>query len=153
MSQIDYPVVVRPLSRENGGGYAAFAEDLPGCIADGETPAEALEELRQAIDEWIAEAVRLGREVPPPGSAAEHAKRDKEAVKNLIAQQSDLIARQSEVIGELNSSLTDIEDLKDRVDAIEAQILKLFGNQYDDEQNSLSTMTITRARTGSLYVY
>ena len=67
MSQIDYPVVVRPLSRENGGGYAAFAEDLPGCIADGETPAEALEELRQAIDEWIAEAVRLGRDVPAPG--------------------------------------------------------------------------------------
>ena len=67
MAQIDYPMVVLPLSRENGGGYVAHAMDLPGCIADGETPAEALEELRQAVDEWIAEAVRLGRDIPAPG--------------------------------------------------------------------------------------
>ena len=67
MAQIDYPMVVLPLSPENGGGYAAYAMDLPGCVADGETPAEALEELRQAVDKWIAEAVRLGREVPAQG--------------------------------------------------------------------------------------
>ena len=79
MAQIDYPMVVLPLSHENGGGYAAYAVDLPGCIADGETPAQALEELQQAISEWIAEALRLGREVPPPGSATERAKRDKAA--------------------------------------------------------------------------
>ena len=67
MMQIDYPMVVLPLSPENGGGYVAYAIDLPGCIADGETPAAALEELRQAVYAWIAEAVRLGRDVPAPG--------------------------------------------------------------------------------------
>ena len=71
MMQIDYPTIVLPLSPENGGGYAAYAIDLPGCVADGDTPAEALEELRQAVDEWIAEAVRLGRDVPAPGSSDE----------------------------------------------------------------------------------
>ena len=90
MAQIDYPVVVLPLSRENGGGYAAYAMDLPGCIADGETPAEALKELRQAIDEWIAEAVRLGREVPPPGSATERETREGSSEKSdCPAKRSD----------------------------------------------------------------
>ena len=83
--QIDYPMVVLPLSRENGGGYAAYAMDLPGCVADGETPAKALEELRQAVDEWIAEAIRLGRDFPSPGFAAARSKREKEAPGNLSA--------------------------------------------------------------------
>jgi len=83
--QIDYPMVVLPLSRENGGGYAAYAMDLPGCVADGETPAKALEELRQAVDEWIAEAIRLGRAIPAPGSPTERANREKETLKNLGA--------------------------------------------------------------------
>ena len=148
MAQIDYPVVVLPLSRENGGGYAAFAEDLPGCIADGETPAEALEELQQAIDEWIAEAVRLGRDVPPPGSAAEHAKREKEALKNLAARQRELIKKLSSWLQE---QTMDIDELKDRVEAIEAQILELPSHPYDDERGQFSAMTITGARTGGLY--
>jgi predicted RNase H-like HicB family nuclease len=148
MAQIDYPMVVLPLSRENGGGYAAFVEDLPGCIADGETPAEALEELRQAVDEWIAEAVRLGREVPHPGSAAERAKREKDALKNLSARQRELIQKLSSW---LHEQTMDIDGLKDRVETIEAQILELPSPPYDDEQGQLSEMTITGARPGVLY--
>ena len=149
MAQIDYPMVVLPLSRENGGGYVAYAMDLPGCIADGETPAQALEELRQAIDEWIAEAVRLGREVPPPGSAAKRAKREKEALKNLAAQQHDSIRKLGSSFKEHRM---DIEDLKERIEAIEAQIQALSNHLYDDEEGQVSAMTITRARTGGLYV-
>ena len=66
MAQSDYPMAIQPLAAEDGGGYVAYATDLPGCMADGETPAEAADELRQAIDEWIAEALRLGRDVLPP---------------------------------------------------------------------------------------
>jgi predicted RNase H-like HicB family nuclease len=58
--------MVLPLDHENGGGFIAYALDLPGCMADGETPVEALEELRRALSEWIFEAVRLGRNIPPP---------------------------------------------------------------------------------------
>jgi len=76
MMQIDYPTVVLPLSPENGGGYAAYAIDLPGCVADGETPSGAMEELRKAINEWVAEAVRLRRDVPAPGSTNNLAHRE-----------------------------------------------------------------------------
>ena len=38
----EYPIRVRKLTKEEGGGYLAEFPDLPGCMADGDTPAEAL---------------------------------------------------------------------------------------------------------------
>jgi predicted RNase H-like HicB family nuclease len=66
MRRLDYPIVIQPLPEEDGGGFLALAPDLPGCISDGDTPEEALANIRDAIDSWIAEAQALGREVPHP---------------------------------------------------------------------------------------
>ena len=38
--------------------------ELAGCMADGETAAEALENVETVISEWIAKAI--GREIPVP---------------------------------------------------------------------------------------
>ena len=38
----DYPLEIRPLTAEEGGGILATVPDLPGCMADGETPEEAI---------------------------------------------------------------------------------------------------------------
>ena len=65
-----YPVVVEPLSVEDGGGFLAPPPDLPGGMSDGETPEEALRSVQEAIAEWIEEARRLGREVPKPSRKA-----------------------------------------------------------------------------------
>ena len=40
--------------------------ELPGCMADGDTPAKALENIEKIIAEWIATATELGREIPAP---------------------------------------------------------------------------------------
>ena len=40
--------------------------ELSGCMADGQTAAEALENAEIIIDEWIETAQELGREVPEP---------------------------------------------------------------------------------------
>lgn len=40
--------------------------ELAGCMADGMTPTEALENVEVAISEWIETAVALGREIPVP---------------------------------------------------------------------------------------
>ena len=48
---------------------AAFVVDvpeLPGCIAHGATPAEAVASAAEAIDLWIEAARELGRPVPVP---------------------------------------------------------------------------------------
>lgn len=58
-----YPVTLHPAEE---GGYVAEIEDLPGCMAQGETVegvAAAIEECRVA---WIETAVEDGLEIPPP---------------------------------------------------------------------------------------
>ena len=64
----NYPVVITPLSSEEGGGYLATVPDLSGCASDGESREEAARSVGDAILEWIDEAQRLGREVPSPAS-------------------------------------------------------------------------------------
>jgi predicted RNase H-like HicB family nuclease len=66
MSELRYPVIVSPLTVEDGGGFVATVPDLPGCMSDGETPEEALTNVQDAIAEWIDAAERLGRDVPRP---------------------------------------------------------------------------------------
>ena len=40
--------------------------ELTGCMADGMTPAEALENVEVIISDWIETAKELGREIPVP---------------------------------------------------------------------------------------
>ena len=48
--------------------YLAFIPELPGCIADGPTPEEALKEIRVVAEEWVDVAGQEGRKVPSPRS-------------------------------------------------------------------------------------
>jgi antitoxin HicB len=65
----EYPIEVRPLLPSEGGGYLAWVPDLPGCMSDGATTAEAVANVQQAIVEWIEEAERLGHRIPQPTHA------------------------------------------------------------------------------------
>jgi antitoxin HicB len=67
MATKDYAVFVKPLSEAEGGGYVATVPDLPGCMSDGETMAEAAANVTDAIEAWIAAAQEMGRPVPKPG--------------------------------------------------------------------------------------
>jgi antitoxin HicB len=62
----EYAATVVALPPSDGGGYLASAVELPGCVATGETEAEALEELRDAIRSWVRTALEFGDPVPPP---------------------------------------------------------------------------------------
>lgn len=73
MTELRYSVVVEPLSKSDGGGFVAFVPDLPGCMSDGETPEDALANVRDAIEEWIAAARDLGHEIPAPSKRHEPA--------------------------------------------------------------------------------
>ncbi|MGI8619986.1 MAG: type II toxin-antitoxin system HicB family antitoxin, partial [Gemmatimonadaceae bacterium] len=48
--------------------YIAEVPELPGCLADGGTHAEALANAQVVIAEWIETARELGRAVPRPKS-------------------------------------------------------------------------------------
>ncbi|CAN7480571.1 type II toxin-antitoxin system HicB family antitoxin [Phyllobacterium sp. LjRoot231] len=58
---------IRPLTEEEGSGYLVEFPDYPGCIADGETPEDALKEGRDALRSYIETLKELGRAVPKEG--------------------------------------------------------------------------------------
>ena len=64
---IDYPLELRPLSDEEGGGWLVTYPDLPGCMSDGETPEEAMANGKDALDAWLKAAAEAGRDIPNPG--------------------------------------------------------------------------------------
>lgn len=66
MNPQNYEVVIRPLSEEDGGGFLATVPELPGCMSDGETQQEALENVYDAALCWIEACRKSGREVPEP---------------------------------------------------------------------------------------
>ncbi len=68
MAHRDYPIVIEPLSAEDGGGFLAIVPDLPGCMSDGETREEAAHNIDDAILAWIEEARQTGRAIPAPSA-------------------------------------------------------------------------------------
>lgn len=51
---------------EEDNSFIAEVPELPGCAADGETYAEALQNAQIVMQEWIETARELGRPVPQP---------------------------------------------------------------------------------------
>ncbi|PSL26177.1 type II toxin-antitoxin system HicB family antitoxin [Dyadobacter jiangsuensis] len=49
---------------EEDQSFIVEVPELPGCMADGATQSEALANAQKVIDEWIATAKELGREIP-----------------------------------------------------------------------------------------
>ena len=46
--------------------FIAEVPELPGCMADGGSRFEALENVEIVIQEWIETAIDLGRPIPEP---------------------------------------------------------------------------------------
>lgn len=46
--------------------YIVSVPDLPGCMADGQTPSEAYENVKIVMREWIETAQAAGRPIPEP---------------------------------------------------------------------------------------
>ena len=64
-----YLFLISILPAEEGGGYLIEFPDLPGCMSDGETIEETMENGKDAVFCWIESAEEFGDEIPQPGSA------------------------------------------------------------------------------------
>ncbi len=51
---------------EDDDAFIAEVPELSGCMADGASYIEAIENVKVVIDEWIETAQGIGREVPQP---------------------------------------------------------------------------------------
>ncbi len=51
---------------ETDEAFIVEVPELPGCMADGETYQEAVQNAEIVIQEWIETANELGRSIPEP---------------------------------------------------------------------------------------
>ena len=51
---------------EDDASFVAEVPELPGCMADGASYEEAVSNAQVVIEEWLATAKELGREIPQP---------------------------------------------------------------------------------------
>jgi len=58
-----YPIIIYPAEE---GGYVAEIPALKGCIAQGETLLECLQELKTVETFWLESARRNNRSIPSP---------------------------------------------------------------------------------------
>ncbi len=58
---LTYTVELKP---QKEGGYTVTAPALPGCISEGDTMEEALENIKDAIDGYIKVLVKHQKRVP-----------------------------------------------------------------------------------------
>jgi antitoxin HicB len=65
-----YHFTVRPLSKEEGGGYLVEYPDIAGCMSDGDTIEEAIANGKEALHDCVAVLQESGRKVPKPGIEA-----------------------------------------------------------------------------------
>ena len=100
----DYPFELRPLTKAEGGGWLITWPDLPGCMSDGETPEEAIENGKDAFAAWSSVRTRnLRKAMPKPAAAAKPARFVLRAPRSLHAR---LVERAKEEGVSLNTLVT-----------------------------------------------
>jgi antitoxin HicB len=60
---IKYRVIIEP---DEDGVYVAEVPSLPGCISQGQTRAEAIDNIKDAIAAYLESLDAHGEPVPPP---------------------------------------------------------------------------------------
>jgi len=97
---IEYAVQIIWSPEDNA--YVAITAELPGCIADGKTPEEALANVRVIINEWIEVAREDNREIPKPLTIEDLSRLQHQAQaefqKNLEAEVKKVV---SHVLGQI----------------------------------------------------
>ncbi|MET0039302.1 type II toxin-antitoxin system HicB family antitoxin [Dehalococcoides mccartyi] len=103
---LEYPVTLIP---DPSGGYVAKIEDLPGCLSQGETKEEALENIEDARRLWTETTYEDGQDIPLPRTMSKyngkfllrmpvelHAKLDREAERNKVSLNMYMVSKLAE---------------------------------------------------------
>jgi antitoxin HicB len=68
--ELPYHVSVRSERDGDRSLWCATVDELPGCASRGSTPDQAVDQLRPAMESWLAAALAENREIPVPEGAA-----------------------------------------------------------------------------------
>lgn len=125
MTNLFYPIVIKELAPEDGGGFMAYAPDLYGCQSDGETREEASLNVQEAICEWVDEMNRLAREIPEPGSAERRGRAAVKQLEDAVMKAADFIAH----------SAKEMERMRSEYSALQHQFEDLVQRSADEQQS------------------
>lgn len=63
MDTLYYPAIMHP---EENGGYSVWLHDISGCVSQGETLSETVENVKDALGLFYEDAVEEKSTLPPP---------------------------------------------------------------------------------------
>lgn len=63
---LPYTIQIKEMNDESGRYFFATVAELHGCMSDGETLAEAYENIRESMEAWISNKLKHGEDVPEP---------------------------------------------------------------------------------------
>lgn len=66
--KLAYPAIFSPW--DDGDGYTVEFPDLPGCVTEGNTLAEAIEMAEDAASGWVLDELESGNAIPAASSPA-----------------------------------------------------------------------------------
>ena len=125
----EYRFEIRALSRAEGGGFLISFPDLPGCISDGETIADAVKHGKEAFQSWMSARLHDRIPVPEPSVVDErgvdaysgrfvqriprslHAELAERALAEGVSLNSLVLALIANGLGRLRSANTDRDDV------------------------------------------
>lgn len=77
-----YPALFSPW--EEGNGYTVEFPDLPGCVTEGKTLAEAIDMAEDAASGWVLGELEDGKPIPSASSPASVSTADGEFVSAVV---------------------------------------------------------------------
>lgn len=77
-----YPAVLRP--QLEGPGYTVIVPDLPGCVSEGGTLADALLMAEDAASGWVLDELEDGNAAPAPSAPSDISVQSGELVTLLV---------------------------------------------------------------------
>src|SRR5947208_13702750 len=86
-------VFIHDRSEDGEEGYVAEVEELPGCLSQGRTIAEAADHLREAMPGWIAVMLQAGMPIPErrpePSYSSKVVVRVAPSLQETVAQEAE----------------------------------------------------------------
>lgn len=105
-----YPIEVRAMSAEEGGGFLVEFPDWGSAVTDGADTAEALANARDCLEEMIADRIRRREPIPEPSPPGNRPVVEPEAGLALKAALWLALREQKATLGELAQKMGDLTE-------------------------------------------
>jgi antitoxin HicB len=63
---LKFRIILEPYEDEKGSYFVAICPTLPGCVTQGDTREEAVENIKDAIEGYLLSLKKHGDPIPPP---------------------------------------------------------------------------------------